>query len=352
MLSVYRRHRAGCLYEDDRVSKKCRCPLWATGTLEGNPYRASLKTRNFARAEQLRNDLETGKTRKKELTAALDAYESDLKARKLSIGTQRKLSALKRQILTFAEERGIATLDEFTTERVREFREGWKDSAISASKKLERLRSFFRFCADNGWILRNPAKSVRPPIASTPPTLPFSAKEIEAILKHADGKWRALALLLMHSGLRIGDAMKLTPAEFDGNKVFLYMQKTRVPVYVPLPEHVIAEVKSLSLTGNHYFWNREGDSQVETATGNARRSFRRICKAAGVKNGHPHRFRDTFAVNLLLKGVPLETVSILLGHASIKITQKHYAPWVRSRQEKLEEEVMKTWQQPKLVRVK
>jgi len=56
---------------------------------------------------------------------------------------------------------------------------------------------------------------------------------------------------------------------------------------------------------------------------------RKALEAKGVKfaKGHAHRFRDTFAVELLLAGVPLERVSILLGHTSVKITEKHYAPW-------------------------
>ena len=37
--------------------------------------------------------------------------------------------------------------------------------------------------------------------------------------------------------------------------------------------------------------------------------------------------RDTFAVEYLLAGMPLEEVSRLLGHASVLVTQKHYAPW-------------------------
>ena len=54
-------------------------------------------------------------------------------------------------------------------------------------------------------------------------------------------------------------------------------------------------------------------------------------------------FRDTFAVEMLLAGVPLEQVSILLGHKSVKITEKHYAPWVKARQELLAANVRKAW---------
>ena len=55
-------------------------------------------------------------------------------------------------------------------------------------------------------------------------------------------------------------------------------------------------------------------------------------------------FRDTFAVEMLLAGLPLEQVSILLGHKSVKITEKHYAPWVKARQELLAANVRKAWQ--------
>jgi integrase len=64
----------------------------------------------------------------------------------------------------------------------------------------------------------------------------------------------------------------------------------------------------------------------------------------GQGNAVSHRFRDTFAVELLLAGVPIERVSILLGHQSVRITEKHYNPWVRSRQEQLEADVARTWE--------
>jgi hypothetical protein len=39
----------------------------------------------------------------------------------------------------------------------------------------------------------------------------------------------------------------------------------------------------------------------------------------------------------------LERVSILLGHQSVRITEKHYSPWVAARQEQLELDVKRTW---------
>ena len=53
--------------------------------------------------------------------------------------------------------------------------------------------------------------------------------------------------------------------------------------------------------------------------------------------------RDTMAVELLLEGVPIERVSVLLGHSSVKITQRHYAPWIEARQTQLEADVARVW---------
>jgi integrase/recombinase XerD len=54
-------------------------------------------------------------------------------------------------------------------------------------------------------------------------------------------------------------------------------------------------------------------------------------------------FRDTFAVELLLAGVPLDQVSLLPCHSSVKITERHYAPFCKARQEQLAAAVKLAW---------
>jgi integrase/recombinase XerD len=56
-----------------------------------------------------------------------------------------------------------------------------------------------------------------------------------------------------------------------------------------------------------------------------------------------HRLRATFAVDLLQKGVPLEHVSKLLGHKSVTTAERHYARWVKGRQDRLDTIVSAPW---------
>jgi integrase len=41
--------------------------------------------------------------------------------------------------------------------------------------------------------------------------------------------------------------------------------------------------------------------------------------------------------------VPLQVVSTLLGHSSVKMTEKRYSHWIKGRQEKFEDELKKAW---------
>jgi integrase/recombinase XerD len=56
--------------------------------------------------------------------------------------------------------------------------------------------------------------------------------------------------------------------------------------------------------------------------------MKKLFTLAQVSDGHAHRFRHTFVIELLLASVPIERVSVLLGHSSTRITEKHYSAWV------------------------
>jgi integrase/recombinase XerD len=241
----------------------------------------------------------------------------------------------------------LTTLDDFRAE--------WKDGPRSSLKKLERLRAFLRFCERRKWIDGNPALDLKAPKIQNRPTMPFTQAEMVKILaaleKYAaragvanTQRLKAFVFLLCYSGMRIGDTVKCGVDRITANKLFLYTQKTGVPVHCILPDFVIRELNAAPKSSEeHFFWT--GKSKLHSAIGKWQRRLQNLFTLAEVQGGHAHRFRDTFAVELLLAGVPLERVSVLLGHQSVRITERHYSPWVRSRQDQLEQDLQRVWSQ-------
>ena len=103
------------------------------------------------------------------------------------------------------------------------------------------------------------------------------------------------------------------------------------------------------LNGNatYVFWNKQkADSSEYRQATRMGEQIKEVFDAAGVQSkGHmiSHRLRATFAVDLLTKGLPLEHASKLLGHKSVTTTEKHYAKWVKGRQDRLDALVSATW---------
>jgi integrase/recombinase XerD len=126
------------------------------------------------------------------------------------------------------------------------------------------------------------------------------------------------------------------------NRLFLYTQKTGIAVNTVLPDFVLKSLDATPRVNEEYFfWS--GHGKLNSIVRSWQTRLRRLFELAKIEDGHPHRFRDTFAVELLLSGVPIERVSILLGHSSVRVTEKYYAPWVRARQEQLEADLTNAW---------
>jgi integrase len=358
MLTIYRRHRKSCSHRTEgRAYRRCQCPIWVDGILAGKEIRESLKLRDWQRAQEKVRDWEAegklaGATEPVTIKQAWEKYQEDAKARKLTESSIYKYELLSRQMQEFSERVGHRFLFELTVEVLTTFRATWKDGALSSLKKLERMRTFFNFAVRRKWVSDNPALELKAPKVQLRPTLPFTHDEMVKILAAIEkraletahngranaARLRTLVLLLRYSGMRIGDAVSLTVDRIDGNRLFVYTAKTGTPVYTVLPDFLVKALEATPrVTERYYFWT--GVGRLATAVRMWDMRLKRGFEKAGIVKGHAHRFRDTYAVALLLEGVPMERVSILLGHTSIRVTEKYYSPWVRARQEQLEADV-------------
>ena len=311
----------------------------------------ALGTRNWDLAQKKVLALETsGDKTRKTIQDATDSYVRDAEARGLRPASVYKFKLLFKQLNAFATDKGFLHIDELDVDALRGFRETWKNKNYSAKKKLENLRTFFRFAYEDGWVHKNHALAIKPPKVEQPPTMPFTRDEFNRVLAACDkypseghpnarlgSRLRALVLLLRYSGLRIADAVTLPRQTIKDDVLILRTEKTGTVVRVPLPSNVIAALGTVARPNGYFFWS--GASTKKSCVGDYQRAFKKLYKIAKVEKGHAHRWRDTFAVELLLDKAPIADVSVLLGHQNTKVTEKHYSPWVKERQEQLEQTV-------------
>ncbi len=304
------------------------------------------------------------------ISVAVKKYLADAKSRGLEKSTLSKLTTIfEKQFLPWATSEGYEYLDELDLDALKDFRATWTDGALAKSKKQGRVIGFFWAAVRRGYIKQNPTLDIGRIKVVHVPTDYFPRDEfnkiIEATYTYGDPRGgfipledlrlrlRVMTWLMRWSGLRIRDAVTLQKDRLQGDSLFLYQAKTGTPVYVPLPPYVVQALKDLPPgprpNPRYFFWSGNGDPK--SAVANWQRSFRRLFEIAALtrpdgspKRCHPHMFRDTFAVENLLAGVPIDQVSLLLGHKSVKITEKSYAPFVKARQLQLQESVRNAWQ--------
>jgi len=349
---LYRRHLRTCKHRHKgQHYTGCGCPIWCYGVVGRRHVRESLGLRDWKRALKRLDSLEKdGDTREPNaLSQAIESYLGDCRARRLAESTVRSYSKTLEYLTAFCAARDVRNMGELDLGLLTDFRAGRQVAASTSGKELETLRAFCGFARRRGWLPENYARELAPPKEDGPPTLPFENDEVEAILGACDrleddnpgvrdrtrARARALVLLLLYSGLRLSDAVALKRAVVDltTGKLLLRVMKTGVPLYVRLGEPAIEALEALPAEGEYFFMT--GAGKRATATGNARRTISRVLALAGVK-GHPHRFRDTFSVALLEKDEDIRTVQLLLGHSSLRTTEKHYAPFVKSFQAMLD----------------
>jgi hypothetical protein len=173
MLTIYRRHTLDCGFTSRR-KRSCTCPIWVQGKLHGKYLRQSLDIKNWDAAQAIVRDWESGGYFEVvPVEEALDKWIADARGRKAKEHTIAKMKQVRDRLLDYCNTKDLSLVSTITVAHMREFRESWPYAGATQEKKLERLKSFFKFCVESGWLKSSPAAPLKPPKQTQKPTCHF-----------------------------------------------------------------------------------------------------------------------------------------------------------------------------------
>lgn len=156
----------------------------------------------------------------------------------------------------------------------------------------------------------------------------------------ADPEWRTMILFGLRTGMRLGELIALTWDDIDlvSGRVVVSRNLSRGEITtpknnktreIPLGDEILAAMKRhRHLRGDVVFCTSAGAMFTK---GETKHPLWRACKKAGLRRIGWHVLRHSFASHLVMRGVPLKAVQELLGHSTIKMTERyaHLSPDVR-----------------------
>ena len=396
-ITVFTRHSANCPRRDEPQWRRCKCRKSLYIREGGKTTYVSAKTRSweaaerFAQAERDKRDPVKVELQKiAEAEAARDAARLPL-LKPLSEALEQWLTGMKspgdtsvdayrsttRRIQRWANGVGAVNVSDVTPAALDEWRGSWAPSAEDKANRLAlttqaalltRLKAFFRWATAMEYTERNPARMLKAIAPDESQAQPLTPKQFDELLGatytyDADapkesarvGQYlRAIFLVQRWTGLRIGDVLILPKAALQGNRLTAVIRKKRnrkpaaSRIERVIPDHVVKALTSLPPRKeehpDYFFWSRSCSEEVNTNKWvrkidglNAYLSFKNE-ETGEAMEFRSHMLRDTFAVQMLLAGVPLEKVSKLLTHESVLMTERYYAKWTKQRNEQLEGE--------------
>ncbi len=385
LITIFVRHKPKCKHAGEEFSKKCTCMKHLRWTQNGKQFRKQTGARSWQEAEEVKRDLEDQLSGRvvapkpvgpRTVEEAVTLFMQDKQTQGISHAVITGYRLELGRFRTYCEAQGVYVIAGVTRELLTGFCATWAEtykSSYTRGKVRERLSGFLTYCFEAQWIDRKPPL---PKInVDEPPTMPLTMEEYDRLLaaipavfcnrpdklgrvrtgEKTAARVRSLIQLMRWSGLAIQDASTLKRAEIIHDetrglyRVVTKREKTGTHVSVPLPPAVALEVLAVPNDNAEYiFWDPSKDNPNGRyfASHFGQHYVSRLFEAAGIPKVCTmvsHRLRDTFAVDLLIKGVALEEVSKLLGHTSIRTTERHYSAWIKGRQDKLDDSVVGTW---------
>lgn len=200
-----------------------------------------------------------------------------------------------------------------------------ESSESNADNYRRVISSFFSWMTDNDIITKNPMRQIKKIKYQKRQVQPFTQEEIERMRYGVkDIRTRALIELLLSTGCRISEVSALNKDDIDWkNEEVEVLGKGNKKRIVFLNDAAILYLREYLKTrddDNPALFvdeNRPHDRLLISAMG---KLLRDLGRELGIKNVHPHRFRHTVATWEAKRGMDIQLVQKMLGHASIETT--------------------------------
>ena len=218
------------------------------------------------------------------------------------------------------------------TEDLRRYLSDYAQKSNASKTTVDNVRriisTFFSWLESENYIIKSPTRRIHKIKVGKVVKETYSDEMIELIRQNTSTH-RDLTIIdfLISTGVRVGELVKLNTTDLNleakecvvigkGNKqrkvYFDARTKIEIQQYISSRKD---DCKALfvSLSSPH---NRLQISGVETV-------LKKIGKKIGLGRVHPHKFRRTLATKAIDKGMPIEQVQKMLGHAKIDTTLEY-----------------------------
>jgi len=199
----------------------------------------------------------------------------------------------------------------------------------SRENQRANLSAFFQWMVNEEIIPKNPIAQIKPIKCHQEVKKAFSDIEIDALRSACKSlKERALIEFLLSTGARVSEVAEMKVRDVNIETLSVHIlhgkgDKERITYTTAVGmKHLLAYIHSRKETGDALFYSKNHEP---IRTSGIRFILNNVAKRAGVSNVHPHRFRRTFATNLSKRGMAVQEIQKLMGHANINTTLVYIA---------------------------
>lgn len=200
-------------------------------------------------------------------------------------------------------------------------------SNVSLENTRSYISAFFQWMHAEEIIPKNPAAAVNTIKCPQEIKVPFTDVEIDALRSACRNlKDRAIIEMLLSTGVRISELSQMNVEDVDFASLTVHVKhgkgdKARTTYTTKVAAlHLKKYLQARKSDSNILFLNIE---KTRLLPNGFRHILDEIAKRAGVADVHPHRFRRTFASGLAARGMDIQKIQRLLGHANINTTMRY-----------------------------